>query len=310
MNYRLLVLLEKILGKGKSTSGTNVAFFSPFCSHHKPKLEINLDTVNGKNPWHCWVSNEKGKTIYSLFKKLKVDKKFYDELNDCVDTTYKNFVKKDESTIQLPIEFKPLANLNKSDLSIPQVRHALIYLNSRKINVTDIKRYNIGICIDGEYKNRIIVPSYDSNGNLNYFVSRAFLKDEYIKYKNPKNSKSIVPFELYINWTLPVYLVEGVFDAIAVKFNTIPLLGKTLPEQVKKKILEEKPPAVYVALDIDAKKDALRIVKAIRNIGIPVYYVNLNEKDPSEIGHYNFFNQVKNTELCSPEELLKLELSL
>lgn len=310
MNYRLLVLLEKILGKGKTTSGTNVAFFSPFCSHHKPKLEINLETIDGKNPWHCWVSNEKGKTIYSLLKKLKVDKALYDELKNCVDTTYTSLTKKDETSLKLPDEFKSLSTLKKSDLNIPQIKHALIYLSSRNINATDIKRYNIGVCIDGEYKNRIIVPSYDASGNLNYFVSRSFLKNEYIKYKNPKNSKSIVPFDLYINWKLPIYLVEGVFDAIAVKFNSIPLLGKTLPEEVKKKILEEKPPAVYIALDTDAKRDALRILKSIRSIGIPVYYVDLNQKDPSEMGHDNFFNQIKNSSYCSTEDVLKLELSL
>lgn len=310
MNYRLLVLLEKILGKGKATSGTNVAFFSPFCSHHKPKLEINLETVDGKNPWHCWVSNEKGKTIYSLFKKLKVDKSLYDELKECVENVYAPAIKKDENSIKLPDEFKPLCRLKKSDLNIPQVKHALIYLNSRGINAIDIKRYNIGVCIDGEYKNRIIIPSYDASGNLNYFVSRSFLKDEYIKYKNPKNSKSIIPFELYINWKLPVYLVEGMFDAMAVKFNALPLLGKTLSEEIKKKILQEKPPAIYIALDADAKRDALRIVKSIRNIGIPVYFVNINQKDPSEMGNYKFFNEIKHTELCSPEDLLKMELSL
>ena len=81
INYKLVILLEKVLGSGKPTSGTNFAFFSPFCSHYKQKLEINLETLDGKNPWHCWISNEKGKTIYSLFKKLNVDKHLFDELN-------------------------------------------------------------------------------------------------------------------------------------------------------------------------------------------------------------------------------------
>ena len=43
-NIKLLQLLETVLGKGKSTSGNNVAFFSPFTSHYKPKLEIDINT--------------------------------------------------------------------------------------------------------------------------------------------------------------------------------------------------------------------------------------------------------------------------
>ena len=45
-NLKLLQLLESVLGKGKSTSGNNIAFFSPFISHYKPKLEIDINKVN------------------------------------------------------------------------------------------------------------------------------------------------------------------------------------------------------------------------------------------------------------------------
>ena len=59
-NIKLLQLLESVLGKGKSTSGDNIAFFSPFVSHYKPKLEININTSsNGENVWHCWISIKK-----------------------------------------------------------------------------------------------------------------------------------------------------------------------------------------------------------------------------------------------------------
>jgi DNA primase len=310
MNYRLLVLLEKVLGKGKITSGTNVAFFSPFCNHNKRKLEVNLQTVNGKNPWHCWITDEKGKTIYSLFKKLKLDKKFYLELENCVETIYTSHQNKNDNTLQLPDEFKPLSKLIKSDLKIPEIKHALVYLNKRNITSNDIKRYNIGICLSGEYKNRIIIPSYNQVGELNYFVSRTFFDNNNFKYKNPKVSKDIIPFEMYVNWNLPVYLVEGVFDAIAVKFNAIPLLGKTLQSSIKKKIIEEKPPAVYVALDLDAKRDAIKIIKTIHGIGVPVFYVNLKDKDPSELGHEKFFSNIKDSIKCSTEKIMRMEFTV
>ena len=71
-NNALLLLLESVLGKGKATSKGNYAFNCPLCNHHKPKLEINLET-NSKmeNPWHCWICDSKGKTIRSLLKTIK-----------------------------------------------------------------------------------------------------------------------------------------------------------------------------------------------------------------------------------------------
>ena len=71
MEDRLLELLESVLGKSKKTSGDNYAFYSPFVDHYKPKLEINIRiNSKGHNPWHCWISDEKGRTIKTLFKNF------------------------------------------------------------------------------------------------------------------------------------------------------------------------------------------------------------------------------------------------
>ena len=90
MEERLLLLLESVLGKSKKTSGDNYAFWSPFVNHHKPKLEINIKlNSNGDNPWHCWISDEKGKSIRSLFRKLKVSKEIWDEHNSIFSRKYR-----------------------------------------------------------------------------------------------------------------------------------------------------------------------------------------------------------------------------
>lgn len=87
INYDLLSLVEKVLGKGRRTSGNNYSFFSPFISHYKPKLEIDLSVNNNsENPWHCWVSNAKGRSIVSLFKKLKVGRQYQEDLNKILKT--------------------------------------------------------------------------------------------------------------------------------------------------------------------------------------------------------------------------------
>src|SRR6056300_1679967 len=100
MEDRLLSLLESVLGKAKKTSGDNYAFYSPFVEHYKPKLEINISlNSSGDNPWHCWVSDEKGKSIRSLFRKIKVSKDVWDEHNSIFSRKYR--YRSDQATDQV-----------------------------------------------------------------------------------------------------------------------------------------------------------------------------------------------------------------
>ena len=82
----------------------------------------------------------------------------------------------------------------------------------------------------------IILPSYNAEGKLNYFTARNFNKHSTMKYKNPDVSRDIIGLELFINWNVPIILCEGIFDAIAIKRNVIPLLGKTIQKSLMKKI--------------------------------------------------------------------------
>jgi DNA primase len=116
-------------------------------------------------------------------------------------------------------------------------RQALAYLKQRGVTKADILRYNIGYCEGGVYDKMIIIPSYSHEGTLNYFVARNFDPHSYTKYKNPPMSKDMVPFELFINWSSPLVLCEGPFDALAIKRNAIPLLGKHIQRELMKKIV-------------------------------------------------------------------------
>ena len=116
-------------------------------------------------------------------------------------------------------------------------RQAISYLKSKGITKHDILKYNIGYCETGTYAKMIIIPSYNENGQLNYFTGRSFEKNPYTKYRNPETSRDIIPFELFINWNLPLIICEGPFDAIAIKRNVIPLLGKNIQPNLMKKIV-------------------------------------------------------------------------
>ena len=299
INYDLLHLLEQVLGKGRKTSGDNYSFFSPFVSHYKPKLEINLAS-NSKNQnfWHCWISNEKGRTIQSLFKRIRVDRQHYETLNRILKTkalhTWKDSTKKEEK-LRLPQEFVRLTDFGSiRDITIAiQIKQALSYLKSRGILSTDIFRYNIGYCPNGTYGGRIIVPSYDENLKLNFFVSRTIFEDVNSKYKNPPISKNVIGFQSLINWDEPITLVEGVFDAISARFNPIPLFGKIVQPLLKEKILIRKPPKVIVALDSDAIKDSIKICEWLISNGIKTSMVKLPDKDINEFGFQRFSEYIE-----------------
>jgi DNA primase len=156
----------------------------------------------------------------------------------------------------------------------------------------------------------LIIPSYDTSGNLNYFTSRSFKKDSYIKYKNPDVSRDIVPFENMVNWDLPIILCEGPFDAMAIKRNAIPLLGKNIQSSLMKKLVLSKVNKVYIALDQDAMKQALNHSETLLNQGKEVYLVELQGKDPSEIGFTKFTELIQKVSPLNQFKLMEKKLSL
>ena len=310
INYDLLSLVEKVIGKGRRTSGNNYSFFSPFISHYKPKLEIDFTVNNnGENPWHCWVSNAKGRSIVSLFKKLKVGRQYQEDLNKILKTKnlYIQNKKVEQEELTLPKEFINLYQFPKiKDIQIKmQMKQALNYLKSRGIGRTDILRYGIGYCPSGNYSGRIIVPSYDENFNLNFFVSRSIFEEDVLKYKNPKWSKDVIGFESFINWEEPVTLVEGVFDAITARYNAIPLFGKIIQPRLLEKILLRKPPKVIVALDNDANKDAIKISSKLLCEGIEVSMVEMKQKDINEMGFKDFVGLKQETTTTDSYDIIK-----
>ena len=300
---KIINLLNRVIGNHgrRLKKADEYMYWSPFTSHHKPKLQINVKT--GK--WHCWVSNQGGHNLFQLFKKLKASREQFTELGDLVGKPSHSLssTPKKES-VHLPKEFKPLWT---KDGGIIQ-KHAMAYLKRRGITKGDILRYGIGYCDEGLYSNRVIIPSYNSDGELNYFVGRDIYKGG-MKYKNPPISKNIIGFDLFINWDEPIVLCEGVFDAIAIKRNAIPLFGKTVPKLLMKKIYEKCTNTIYILLDRDAIKDSIKMIDGFMKNGINVYFVNIKEDDPSDMGFYKTINLIKDTKLTSFSDLVRMKLN-
>jgi DNA primase len=288
-NMVLLGLFESVIGKGKRTAGTNYAFTCPFCNHHKPKLEIDINTNSkGDNAWHCWICNTKGKTAYSLLKRMNVSKDKIDELKSYIKyiPNERHEEIKEQHIVELPKEFKTLNNPKGNSISL---KHATNYYRSRRITSNDIIKYNIGYCDSGKYANSLIIPSYDKNGKINYFISRSYNPNSCMQYNAPKcNKNELIGLEYFINWDIPVIICEGVFDAIAIKRNAIPLFGKTISTSLMMKLVENNVKTIYIALDNDALKNALKYSEQLINMGKEVYLIELEGKDPSDIGFEEF----------------------
>jgi hypothetical protein len=177
---QLFSLLDKVLNQTSYIrKGEEAVYFCPFCSHHKKKLEVNVRTQE----WHCWICNACGKSIRSLFFKLKAKDRYFDELYKIIGQDWKRPEQTYQDVIRsLPDDFIPLW---KPNLSSSEYGTAMAYLSNRNVTMDDIIRNNIGYCERGEYEHRVLVPSYDKNGDINFFAARTYNEGTYQKYMLP-----------------------------------------------------------------------------------------------------------------------------
>ena len=314
-------LLEKVLHQtGRLRTGNNLQLFCPFCNHRKRKLEVCLDDPYF---WNCWVCHAKGRGYYSLFKKLRVPQSDTAALEKIVGarqhwTDSATFFEKplisfdapkeedEETELELPDTFK---TLTINDGSVDYKR-AMNYARKRKITLCDIVKYNIGYCDRGEYQHRLVFPSYDKENKLNFFSTRSYFDDTFLKYINSKVSKDIIGFENMVDFDYPIYLCEGALDAISLRRNAVPLFGKTLSNKLKIAIIESKCPEVNVVLDDDALNSALRISEFVSSVGKVSKLVRLSGKDPNVLGFEKTMGQVRETDKLDFREVMRLRLGV
>lgn len=302
---QLIDLLKDVLGEYKEYPKQNeAAFYCPACNHHKKKLQINTAT----GYWHCWVcqvdNNMSGKSFFSLFKKVGASVDQIARLSDIIGR-YKVHDEKlsSEQRVNLPTEFVSLLERSAS----PHYKNAMFYLRKRGLIPEDIARYNIGYAEDGEYKSKIIIPSYNERAQLNFFIGRAFYKDDTYKHKIPPISKNIIGFELLINWNYPIILVEGAFDAISTRRNAIPMFGKSISDKLRLKIIETGVKDIYIALDRDALRETVKYAEMFMGEGRNVYLVDL-VGDPSQIGFEGMMHLIRDTKKASFSDMMKFRL--
>lgn len=241
----------------------------------KYNLEINFEM--GKH--HCWKCEGKG-TISKIIRRFGTKdqlQEYYLIVKDLKESKYYNiglfddngvFVYDDSQYLRLPKTFKKieLKSLRKPKL--------LAYLTKRKITQDTIDFYNIGYTTweeeEWQMRDRIIIPSYDMFGELNYWVGRDFTDNpKKVKYKNcSADKKKIVLHEDKIQWDADIVLVEGALDCIYYH-NAIALLGKVLTRdsELYRAIHEKANSRITICLDSDTKIDETKRIYRLLNRG-------------------------------------------
>jgi hypothetical protein len=292
-----LNVLSKYLGDYIPKKDDNYAFQCPFCNHHKKKLEVDLQS----GLWSCWVCRTSGIKISNLLKKVHANTF---DINHFLSS--ENYGKKvlnysSGSHLSLPDNYIKLEDCGKS-IFTDRLKN---YLYGRGLNDDDIIKYKVGY-LDGNSINTVVVPSYDKDFNLNFYVKKNIVTG---RYNNPDFSKNQIIFESFVSWQNDVVLTEGVFDAMAIKRNVIPLLGKTLNPKLKSMIIESPSQNFYIALDGGEIKDILKIAKFIMSCGKNAYYINIPVgDDASSLGHKKVWEHINSATQITQDDIFMYDI--
>lgn len=311
----VIEFIEKVFGSGQSAGNLNYAVMCPnsFCPSrlkNKKKFVIHVQTFGS----HCWVCNIKSKNLFFILKKF-----FPTFLNEFKDTFLEgqelsygdeDFGIDFPKELTLPKGFILLAELNENSH-----KEVFNYIKSRKLTIKDLWYYKLGISLEDEkYKNRIIIPSFDETGKLNFFTTRTYKKIKGPKYIHCDVEKTAIIFnELNIDWKEELTIVEGPFDLFKSNENATCMLGSTLDEKhmLFAKIVKEKTP-VLLAFDDDAQTKMLKTALIFSKYGINVRIFKLptNVHDVGEMQKEQFISNLSYAKIFSANDYLTYRIAL
>lgn len=253
----LLDILHDILGDEKRhyESHKQISFNCVECDdgRNKGNLEVNYGDHIFKC-WSCGDSNNMHGTLTKLIKKYgnRQQLKIYNVLSP--EEHKPRIIHR--TKLKLPEGFTLFKDSNPR---YPVYKQAYNYLKNRGITDQMIEKFGIGFCGTGSHSGRIIIPSYNKKGVLNYYIARSWSPNTKAKYKNPDSPKDeIIFWESLIDWNKDIYLVEGAFDGMFLP-NSIPMLGKHLSDLLFNTLYEKANGNVIICVDGDAWDNGLNM---------------------------------------------------
>lgn len=313
---KLYAILVSFLGEAKSgfnEHNLELEFPCPCCidregngEARKYNLAVNLQ----KQVFQCWKCSSMGEPMKgSIVKLIRLygNEELLEQYKEIIRSIHESelyklhFSDKDfniDTSIVTKENLKFPDSFQYFDRNKPNHRSALKYLLDRGLNWDIIEKFKIGYTLKEEdedmrkYGYRVIIPSFNAVGELNYWVGRDFLpKDDRFtrtKYANPKAEKKEIIFnEERVQWDADITLVEGAFDHIVVP-NSIPLLGKALDKDYKLywELITRCNAKCNLFLDADAYETVKEIYKFLNHGRLynKVRYIPVEEgEDPSSL---------------------------
>lgn len=264
-NRLIYGILTDVLGrpKRKHESKQQYAFDCPTCSAEKGEYEGdgkgNLEVNLAEGVYHCWACGETHGTrggLKKLFRtfatkdQVKKLKMIGYDLSEFKARVKESNVIED---LTLPKGFISFEEGNPKSILYKQAWNYLT--KERKLSPETILKFKMGYVSGGFYDSRVVIPSYDVEGELNYWVTRTYVNAK-PKYLNPDSDKEQIIFnECCLNWDSDIYLVEGPFDHLVVH-NSIPILGKKISDKLMSSLFHKASANIIILLDSDAWADS------------------------------------------------------
>ena len=284
------------------------------CKSHnsrKLKLVIQIETQQ----YNCWVCGESGVGVKRLATK------YFPFLTSEVASIFKGVTSStvvdtqdvtEYHNLELPKGFVLLSE--SSNCIDPDIKASKKYAMSRGMSKEDLWYFKLCATPSGRFRNRVIMPSFDSEGVLNYYVARSVFKEAKMKYINSKVPKKDIIFnEINVDWKKELTLVEGPFDLVKANDNATCLLGCSLKEDQKlfRRIVENSTP-ICLALDPDVSLKTYRIANLLNSYGITVRILDCTGyEDVGEMTKKVFFERLNSAKVFgSNDRLLNLISSI
>jgi len=307
-----LGFLKSVFGSGKYFHNSyELMVECPFCHHKNDRMSINIES----DDWKCWTCGKSGKSLFVLLKKnnaTKSDIAIYIQKFRAKGIYVSLDKEKQQYLPKLPDDYRPLF----TDKSVYGSRFLQYLIKKRNVTEQQILQYKIGVCSSGKYEERMILPSFDLRGNLNFFTGRHLDDNNYLTYLNdteaPKGYRnSIILNELNLDFTKPVVLVEGWFDLFKSTDNTALLLGSEISARsLLIQTLVKNHTPVILALDPDAFiEKTLPLMKILLRYDLDVFHADtLPFKDLGKMTREEGKMRIENAEIVDETFIFRNKL--
>lgn len=299
---------------GKDGLNVSVACPDPKCeSRKKSKKKFSIQSDTGV--CHCWVCDLKGRTLLTVLRRFSSQTIVSDYIREFGgDNKHRSDHEKIEvvqEDLKVPEGIKLLAQ--HVDSRSPDVLASLRYLRSRGITDNDLWYFKFCISSERKYNRRVIFPSFDGSGKLNYYVTRAIDPEIRMKYVNPAVEKRGIIFnEINLDWKSEITITEGSFDLVKCNYNATCLLGSAFSEDflLFQRIISNKTP-VLLALDADMPEKSQYFARMISEYDIPVRVLPLGDfKDVGEMTPDEFESARSSAEQWNRNDLIRTRIRI